>query len=489
MRRKPFDLSFYNLLTGDMGGLYPAGLVEVLPGDIIRHGAAALVRFSPMIKPIMHPVTVRVHHFFVPNRIINTEADKQAGFNWEDHITGGKDGTDNSRVPQVQTTRTKKDLLDYLGVPPVDNMNVSALPLRGANAVFNEWFRDQDIIVERQLEDLTVPNIAWAKDYFSTARLSPQKGDAITLPLGVRAPVKGIGTSNTPSYSARDILETDATQPRNIQGAFQQTVIEQSSQNAGYPNIWADLTEATAATVNDLRRSLGLQRFAEERQRYGSRYVEYLMRLGARPIDGRLQRPEYLGGSSTRVNISEVLQTAPEATPDTTYGVGDFYGHGIAMVKNNGYVRRFDEHGYIHTFVSVRPKSMYANGVDRTWLRNYREDWWQPELAFIGQQQVMQREVYAAADNETQVFGWSDRYAEYRSGRSKICGEFRDELRFWHLGRDFGGGAPALNPSFINCVPSKRIFNVQTNDTLWMTVQHKVQALRRMPKNPRPRIL
>lgn len=481
-------MNYHRLLTGDMGQLLPCGLVEVLPGDTFRHRARAYVRLSPMAAPVMHPMTIRLDHFFVPMRLAWPSS---WPVSWETFITGGANNDDTSQLPTAQTSGQVGDLFDYLGCPLVTGVDVSNLPLKVYNLCFNEFYRDQDLVPERAEFAQDIANIAWEKDYFSTARPWPQKGPEVTLPLATTAPVKGIGPLGNTYGAGAPFYETGASAARTPTSARGTSATElqweEDPNNAGFPGIFADLSQAAAASITAIRRAFALQRYAENRARWGSRYSEYLRKgFGATPPDARLQRPEYLGGSRQRVSVSEVLQTAPGQTP--RFGVGDLYGHGIGLARNGGYRAKFQEHGYVISLLSIRPKAMYTNGVERTWLRRDREDFFQPELQFVGQQQVWQQEVYATGVNKDNVFGWSDRYQEYRYQRSGISGEFRQNLDYWHLGRKFAT-EPALNESFVECKPSKRIFNEQTANSLWIAVDHSIAARRRVSRNAAGRVL
>ena len=486
-KRYKHNLGCYHLLTGDMGKLYPIGLLEVLPSDSIRHVTNVLIRLSPMASPVYHKIMVRVHHFFVPHRLTWGWLNDDCGKSWENFITGGPDGNDTQTVPTIETTGAEKDMLDYLGLPRKAGVAVSSVPIAAVNLIWNEYYRDQDLATEREATDLTIPSVAWEKDYFTAARPWPQKGPEITLPISGDAPVYGIGKANT-SYqdSGNNVYEAGASETRTydsaqrIDGADigQRVFLEEDPDNPGYPNVFANLSNAGTANINDVRRAFALQRFQEARSRFGSRYTEYLRYNGVRnPRDARLRRPEYLGGGRVQVGVSEVLQTAPEGA-DPRFGVGDLYGHGIAAVRSNAYRRFFEEHGYVLSFISVRPKAVYQNGIERHWLRKDKEDFYQKELEFIGQQAVWNNEIFADATDGGNTFGYADRYREYRESKSNVTSEFRDTLNYWHLARDFGSTAPALNEEFITCNPSKRIFNVQTEDVLWMYCQHR-RVLRR----------
>lgn len=491
MKRSKFSLSNYKLLSCDMGELVPCGLTEVLPGDSIQQATSALIRCSPLLAPVMHPVHVRIHHWFVPHRLTWED--------WEDFITGGPDGMDTSVFPTITfgggTGAAIGSLADYLGIPTgVNNLVASALPLRAYGLIYNEWYRDQDLQSELVVDvgsgpdtttNTALQNCAWEKDYFTAARPWEQKGPAITIPLGTTAPVKGIGLVDgvTVSETDRTVRESGALTSTTV---YDRTVNLSTDNNyarivgAGGTtgsgtglNVYADLTGASAITINALREAMALQRYEEARARYGSRYTEYLRYLGVRSSDARLQRPEYLGGGSQVIQFSEVLQTAEGTNP-----VGELRGHGISAARTNRYRRYFEEHGYVISLISARPKTIYQQGLHRTWNRRTKEDFWQEELQHIGQQEVLNKEIYAAHSNPDGTFGFTDRYAEYRETESTVAGEFKDTaLNFWHMGRIFSGD-PALNSSFVTCVPPERSFAVPSEDVLYIMCKHSIQARR-----------
>lgn len=494
MKRSKFSLSHYRLFSCDMGELVPIGLTEVLAGDSIQHSTSAFLRCSPLLAPVMHPVDVRISHWFVPFRLIWED--------WEDFITGGPTGTDASVFPTITLTygagppvtgnNTVGSLADYLGVPPaINNLEVSALPFRAYALIWNEWFRDQDLQTELVIDETSGPdtttnttlqNVNWEKDYFTSARPWEQKGPAITLPLGSRANVKGLGFEGSNANLNANINVRETGGSGTVQypfsqnaGDFNPTIYAKAAANVNppFPDIYADLTGASAITVGALREAMALQRYEEARARYGSRYVEYLRYLGIRSSDARLQRPEYLGGGRQRIQFSEVLQTAEGTDP-----VGEMKGHGIAAMRSNRYRKFFEEHGYIVSCMSVKPKTMYAQGLRRTWNRRFKEDFWQRELQHIGQQPIENRELYAQHAAPLGTFGYQDRYDEYRRTESGIAGEFRTTLLdFWHMARIFSSD-PALNASFVSSVPTERVFAVPSQDVLWIQANHSMQARR-----------
>lgn len=482
MKRAKMNLGHTKLLTCDMGSLIPIGCTEVLPGDSFQHNTAALIRFSPLLAPPMHPVHCSISHWYVPNRLIMDD--------WEDFITGGPDGNDDTVLPYISAPGgvAVGSLADYLGVPagasPLPNF--SALPFRAYAKIFNENFRDQDLVAPVGLsmgngaDAITNQNLltgAWEKDYFTTARPWEQKGPAITVPIGDKAPVIPLSpTSSKPTFKADGGAQAGSQLQRlisdgnNVNWSSNSTV--DSSMNWDDPKLQADLTGSSTITINLLREAFALQRFEEARARFGSRYTEYLRYLGVRSSDARLQRPEYLGGGRYPVQFSEVLQTAEGDDP-----VGTLRGHGIGVARSNRYRRFFEEHGFVMTLMCVRPKTMYIQGMPRMWNRKTKEDYWQKELQHIGQQEVLNKEVYAFGASPDDTFGFQDRYDEYRRHESWVSGQFRTTDKFWHFARAFSA-APALNASFINCVPPEDPFAVPANNHLQVMVRHKLAARR-----------
>lgn len=475
MKRSKFSLSNYKLLTCDMGQLIPINCFEALPGDSIQQATSLLARVSPLLAPVMHPVRMRIHHWFVPNRLIWDE--------WEDFITGGPDGYNASVVPQMSADVVEKSLGDYLGLPPMGALSgaYSALPFRAYQLIYNEFYRDQDLQPEAVIStasgtdtttDRSIQHACWEKDYFTSARPWSQKGPDVSLPLQAQATITGNGVP-TFRQAAGPVGQLVASTQQEV---LTKLIPPANGADLQWddPKLLVDLQNATAVNVIELRRAFALQRYEEARARYGSRYTEYLRYLGVRSSDARLQRPEYLGGGKQTIQFSEVLQTGP-GTDDE--GVANLKGHGIGAMRSNRYRRFFEEHGIVLSLLSVLPKTIYAQGVNRMWTRNNKEDYFQKELQHIGQQEVLNREIYGQHTQPFGIFGYQDRYDEYRRIVSSVAGEFQSTLDFWHYARIFAA-QPTLNGDFVKAVPTKRVNAEQTQNALWIMANHSIQARR-----------
>lgn len=430
MKRYKHNLSHYHLTTGGIGLLMPIQWTEVLPGDSFRFSTSALIRCTPLLAPVMHPVSVRIHHFFVPNRVMDPAEGQNGG--WEGFITAGGDAQVSPRLPR---NAVAGPLDDYLGIPPAYTAEVCGYPYHAYAAIYNEYYRDQDLQTEVSGTDVTVRAINFEKDYLTSARPNPQKNPFISR-----------------AYVTEDAVDGDYV------------------------------------STLDIRKALASQRFQEARSRFGSRYTEYLQYLGIKPSDARLQRPEYLGGGSKTINFSEVLQTVDSEVDGP---LGKLGGHGIAGLKTPTAQRFFEEHGIFMTLMSVRPKALYMDGLKREWLRRSAQDYWQKEMELEGQEQVYNYEVYAADESaDSQAFGFQDRYYSYRRGVSYVSRDFRDIYDYWHLGRKFAS-RPALNSTFIAVQPdsNKRIFADQINDPLLIACNHHIKARRLVRRNVTPRVV
>lgn len=484
MKRSKHNLSHYKLLTCNQGELVPIAAVEVLPGDTFRHATSLLERVNTLDRPVMTPVHATVHHWFVPYRLIWQD--------FEDFITGGPDG-DNASTPPYVTTPAETgfaigSLADYLGVRPgVASQQVSALPFRAYALIWNHFYRDEDLqtaltISKASGSDTTtntaLQNVCWEKDYFTSARPEPQKGPDVMLPLGTSAPVVRSGTN-----AAWGTLRADTGAGFSGSGltALSSPAAKLGSDSAvplqldPADTLEVDLTEAGAVSINELRELSAIQRFEENMMRHGSRYIERLLQMGVKSSDARLQLPEYLGGGSQTVQFSEVLGT------DST-NLGDMGGHGIAALRSNRYERFFEEHGILISLMYTKPKTLYVDGIHKMWSRETKFDFFQPELQHIGQQPVLNKEVYFAADGQNDsIFGWQDPYDSYRRIPSSIAGDFRDEDDNWHMARMFDT-RPALNADFVKANPTNRVYSDQNASQLRIMAFHVLLSRRLLAK-------
>jgi len=491
------DLSHSKAFSGYMGTLTPIGWVPVLPGDHFQHSTTALVRTQPLLAPLMHRVDAKIFHFFVPNRLLWD--------NWQDFITGGPDGMNASVHPYVSLIPplVPGSLQDFLGVAPFGEVSdpalpVNALPFRAYNLIFNQYFRDQDLVAELPVPksdgadatDYQLMRPAWKKDYYTLARPEPMKGPEITVPVQGEAPVLGIGKNNQnfPSANVNGLYESDGTtsnyanaseiDPSNGDERF---YVQGTAATSGYPNIRAFMDGAYVDAL-DFREAFAQLRFQELRSRYGSEYVDYLAFLGVKSSDARLQRAEYLGGGAGPIQFSEVLQTAPEDAGDP---VGALKGHGISAKRTNRYRRYFEEHGIVMTLMYIAPTPVYGNTMPREFFKTTKEDYWQPEYEHVGQQAIMQQEVWPGSANRTDPFGWIDRYEEYRSIPSTIAGEFRTtNYDYWTMARIWDT-EPALNEEFIELNPTNRVYPATNEENVFIFVNHNLKARRKVTNKPR----
>ena len=493
MKRSKHSLSHSRLASLKMAQLYPVGLLEVLPGDSFRHQASALIRVAPIVAPVMHPVHLMIHSWFVPSRLLWD--------NWEDFITG-KNAALTVPVVDVNSTDTAMwPLVQAMGVgvdSRVTDISLNALPFRAYNMIYNEFYRDQDLSAAATENkgntgddptQYSMRSVSWEKDYFTTARPQPQQGSQETITVGMTGtlPVHGIGilesdrAFNQPNISVRESSGVNLSYPNAAQTATAAKMyVQGSAATGGQPNINVNLADGAGNItfdINQWRTSMAMQRMKEHRNRYGSRYRDLLAFLGVNSSDARLQRPEYLGGGKQTIAFSEVLSTADAGTAN----VGDMAGHGIAAMRTRPYKRFFEEHGYVITFLIARPRTVYLNRVPRHWLRRDYEQYWQKELEIQGDQAITNTEVYGDTATPTTVFGYIPRYDEYRHEESSVSGEFRTILDYWHMARKFAS-QPALNETFIKCDPTTRIYGSAANDQLYAQIAHRISARRLVSK-------
>ncbi len=503
-RKSGFDLSREQKLTCNFGELVPTYIEEVIPGDNFRVKTESMVRMAPMLAPMMHRLNVHMHYFFVPNRLVWTD--------WEDFITGGKEGTSTPSIPRYSfswdTLRDGK-LADYMGLPPSDTDNsgfqVSALPFRAYQLIYNEYYRDPNLQDEVNITTnnegvITLRKRCYEKDYFTSSLPWTQRGADIDIPADVtykgitaihhgasadRGQQVNVGNDWDPSDGSYGAKNTK----RFIDGVPNPPdYAETSFLDSDWGGAMIDNIHQINIDINDLRRSHALQRFLEKQARGGYRYIETILNhFGVRSSDARLQRPEYLGGGKQPIVISEVLNTSATATEPQ----GDMAGHGISVGATNSFQYHFEEHGYVIGILSVMPRTNYMQGIHKHWLRDDKFDFFWPDFANLGEQEVKNYELYYdKADNDYNngTFGYQQRYAEYKYGMSTVHGDFRNNLDYWHMSRKFAG-QQNLNAAFVEYQDDERPFAVQDGtDKLWIQLYHEVKAIRPMPFFANPKL-
>lgn len=508
--RSVFDRSHGYKTTFNSGFLVPFYVDEVLPGDSFKLTATLFARLATPIVPFMDNLYLETFFFFVPNRLVWD--------NWQKFNGEQKNPSDSTDflIPTVSGTNVQNQTLwDYFGLPTnvKKALKVNALPFRAYNLIFNEWFRDENLQESLKVptgdgpDNLTDYNLVRRgkrHDYFTSCLPWPQKGPGVEISIGGTAVVSASGTPTFKAVSVSGTRGQLIRSPNTLGGVLPvgsgfdfnsvdfapkgYTVAGDSGSMVHFdwlsPGLQVDLSTATPISINDLRQAFQIQKLYERDARGGTRYTEILRsHFGVISPDARLQRPEYLGGSSARILINPVQQTS--ATNDTT-PQGNLAAFGVASDSFNGFSKSFVEHGYVFGFVNVRADLTYQQGLNRMWSRQGRFDFYWPVLAHLGEQAVLNKEIYAqgTADDD-KVFGYQERYAEYRYYPGQITGKFRSTdpqpLDSWHLAQKFSS-LPTLSSQFIqDNPPVERVIAVQNEPQFLFDSYIRLKCARPMP--------
>lgn len=532
--RSVFDLSYEKKFDFDMGQLIPVCCEEMVPGDTFKIGNEIVIRFQPLVAPVLHEVNAYVHYFFVPSRLVFE--------GWEDYITGGVDGSDSTILPRFDKGLYSEEqaygpfsLYDYFGLPIIKDSLTGlyrmagdntldpsdpsyfyrplSFPWRCMNLIWNEYYRDETLQQEVDLDQPLVLHRNWSKDYFTSALpwqqrslVPPALPISGVLPVNFKALAGNPVDVNSSPYPYLKMVpnaldDSQLVYYNGSSGAISDGDVTGRGSYAAFSGS-VDLGGAATVDVSELRLIFQLQKFLERNARTGIRYTEFLhSHFSVSPRDDRLQRPEYLGGSKSPILISEVTQTSQTSGESTP--IGRLAGKGITADKNYVCSYHAQEFGYLVGILSVMPKPSYQQGVDAKWLRKSRFDWFFPEFSHLSEQPVPEIQLYAQPGNDYEtvdgvdtynstIFGYQARFNEMRMNQNKVCGSMRDLLDYWHLGRQFAS-APALNSDFITMDADrddlKRIFAVQNVPGMICNFANIITAIRPLPKFGEPGLI
>lgn len=481
-----FDLSYTKTGPIRMGRIYPICVDEVVPADFLSINFRMIIRLLPMVAPMMHEVNAYVHYFFVPYRLLWDS--------WEDFITGGRLGTDATATPKWTGAVAVSSVQDWFGWPIVAGFHADfqpvLFPLYAYNLIYNEYYIPRDVLAPLTI---TVDNgwlsSCWEKDYLCGALPFQQRGTSPAIPA-----------SDTSADWATALFDTGTpTTPIGLDfegnAAFKKFYLTGSANAAtSAESAFDDNTVSLAASIfdiHDIRLAAKLTQWMEVNARCGSRYKEFLAgHFGIRGFDSRLDRPEYIGGAKVGVLVNEVLQTGPEIASESTPPAGEMYGHGIAVDSQHIGKYRVKEYGLIMGLLTVRPRTMYHEGVNRQWIKRDRYDYYHPEFANLSEQPIENGEVFVANTSaDAGTWGYQGRYSEMRYKPSTVHGLCHpgQSLDHWTLARHLSS-LPALNDTFLTCTPSDRVFASTGSDTMILHYANVIKAARPLPIEPKPGI-
>lgn len=467
IQRSKFKRPFQHKTTLNAGELVPIYVDECLPGDTVSMKMSSLVRMSTPIFPVMDNAFIDYYFFFVPNRLV---WEHWRDFCGENRTTFWEQPTEY-QIPQITAPAggwSKGTIADYFGIPTkVENISVSALPFRALALIWNEWFRNENTkqpcmvniddtnvtgsngtnyITDVQLGG-RCPMVAKYHDYFTSALPQPQKGPDVLMPLGDSAPIIA-GEVKAAGYTTSAIFKN--TIPSYTQSSTTATFVNPTGNildaNTGF-SLEADLSSATAATINQLRQAFAVQRFYEKCARGGTRYRELLKTMfGVTSPDARMQVPEYLGGTRIQINVDQVIQTS---STDTTSPQGNTAAYSLTTSHNDLFTKSFTEHGFLIGLACIRTDHTYQQGIERFWSRKSKFDFYWPTFANISEQAILNKEIYAQGNGtDEEVFGYQEPWAEYRYKPNRVSSAFRSNyaqtLDSWHYA-DYYKALPHLS--------------------------------------------